>query len=343
MTAGHRRSEIRGRTPDRPVWRAGAVWLLLPALGWAGLEDDFAARCADRTTIERVYHNHRLGDKPPFEQALPRETLERLVRDDLLRETVLKNAYGVDVTSAMLAAEVQRINTTSRAPGMLAEIKAALGNHPARFANAFAKPFLVERLLRERFENDDLLHAPQRREAERVRAELLQTRSARGHEAHSSESETRNPKSGMDPRPLTPAATNDLVAKLLVLLKQSHSNAVTETTWQLGARPVETNAPTADELEIRNRFGANAQLLSRPHRDGEERKSYFEDLPGELQNVLRVQLRQPGDVSAVIETPSGFLLYLCKAKTAETLSVATLSLPKRSLEQWLAEQHGGGK
>jgi hypothetical protein len=50
-------------------------------------------------------------------------------------------------------------------------------------------------------------------------------------------------------------------------------------------------------------------------------------------------LRQPGDVSAVIEMPGGFLLYLAREKTAETLSVATLSLPKRSYEQWLNEQN----
>jgi hypothetical protein len=51
-----------------------------------------------------------------------------------------------------------------------------------------------------------------------------------------------------------------------------------------------------------------------------------------------VQLRQPGDVSAVIETPAGFLLYVCKDKTPDTLRVATLSLPKRSYEEWLSEQ-----
>jgi hypothetical protein len=54
-----------------------------------------------------------------------------------------------------------------------------------------------------------------------------------------------------------------------------------------------------------------------------------------LQNVLRVQLRQPGDVSAVIETPSGFLLYVAQAKTEAVLVTAGLSLPKRSYEQWL--------
>jgi hypothetical protein len=113
---------------------------------------------------------------------------------------------------------------------------------------------------------------------------------------------------------------------------------VAETVWQLGARPAETNAPAVDEMEIKKRFGPNAQVLGGPHPDGKGAKYYFEDLPGELQNVLRAQLRRPGDVSAVIETPGGFLLYVAKDKTDTLLSVSGLSLPKRSYEQWLKEQ-----
>jgi hypothetical protein len=286
--------------------------LLLALLmsGWLALAADLISACADRAAIERVYYHHRLGEKPPFEQVLPPATLENLVRQDSRKEAALKQTYGIEITPALLAAEVQRINTTTRAPEMLAEIKVALGNVPARFADAFAKPILVERLLRERFDNDDKLHAPQRRQVEETRNEMLATK-----------------QKGAD------------FEKLRALLQHSHSNAVTETTWQLAARPAETNTPTADEIEIKKRFGPNAQVLASPHAGaGKERKFYFEDLPGELQNVLRVQLRQAGDVSAVIETPGGFLLYVTKAKTDTVLSVAGLSLPKRSYEQWLAEQ-----
>ena len=60
-----------------------------------------------------------------------------------------------------------------------------------------------------------------------------------------------------------------------------------------------------------------------------------------LQQVLRAQLRRAGDVSALIETPGGFLLYVARAKTSETLSVTAFALPKRSYEAWLAEQTGG--
>ncbi len=211
----------------------------------------------------------------------------------------------------MLEAEVQRINTTTRAPDMLAEIKTALGNDPARFANSFAKPILVERLLRGKFDNDDALHAPQRQQAEQARNELLAART-----------------NGAD------------AGKLVALLTAGHSNAVTETTWLLSARPAETNAPGADEIEIRKRFGPDAQILSPAQAGKGEVRFYFEDLPGELQNVLRAQLRQPGDISAVIEMPGGFLLYVAKEKTDAALSVAVLSLPKRSYEQWIAEQAG---
>jgi hypothetical protein len=108
--------------------------------------------------------------------------------------------------------------------------------------------------------------------------------------------------------------------------------------WGGSRRFCDALRPAAEGIEIKKRFGPNAQILSSPHASEKDQEFYFEDLPGELQNVLRVQLRQPGDVSAVIETPGGFLLYVAKEKTEAVLSVAGLSLPKRSYDQWLEEQ-----
>ena len=316
-----------------------ASLLILFALCSSAVAGDLSTLCADRTAIERVYYEHRLGTKPPFEQLLPPLLIEQLVKQELHKETVLKKVYGVEIAPAQMESEVQRINSTTRAPDMLAELKAALDHDAVRFARTVARPIVVERTLRERFDNDEALHAPQRREMEKIREQLLIARSSRGNEAHSSKSEFRNPKSEIDQSLLTSAATNELVGKLLVLLMQNHSNAVSEATWQLGARPAETNAPTADELEIKKRFGPDSQVLSSADAGPDQaRKIYFEDLPAELQKVLRVQLRRAGDVSAVIETPGGFLLYLAKEKTSEALSVAVLSLPKRNYEQWLEEQ-----
>jgi hypothetical protein len=288
------------------------IWMLIVlALCSSALAADFNAHCLDRAAIERVYYEHRLGTKPPLAEALPRATLEGLVRLDLNKEVALQKTYGISIAPAQLAAEVQRITTTTRAPDMLAEIKTALGNDPEKFANAFARPILVERKLRQRFDNDDALHAATRRECERIRNELLDART-----------------NGASP------------AQLLDRLHAAYSNKVSEATWRLGARPeAKEGEQTVNEIEIKKRFGPDAQILSSPQAWPEkERKFYFDDLPGELQKVLHMQLRQPGDVSAVIETPGGFLLYLAKEKTNEALDVAVLSLPKRNYEQWLEEQ-----
>jgi hypothetical protein len=47
-------------------------------------------------------------------------------------------------------------------------------------------------------------------------------------------------------------------------------------------------------------------------------------------------LKKPGDVSGVIEMPGGFLVFLAKARSAEALSAASVSIPKRSYDEWLA-------
>ena len=167
----------------------------------------------------------------------------------------------------------------------------------------------AERMLRDKFENDDALHAPQRHAMEVMRERLLAARLNGG-----------------------------AVANLLTILKEGHSNQVSETSWELGARPPgKETGSSPDDLEIKKRFGPKAQILSSPQRE-KDRKFYFEDLPRELQRVLRIQLRQAGDVSAVIEMPSGFALYVATEKTSEQLAVAVLSLSKRSYEEWLAEQ-----
>lgn len=102
--------------------------------------DDFAALCADRVALEHVYHGHRTGTKQPFEQAMPRALVERLVRDDMHEEAVLGKAYAVEITPAMVAAEVQRINATTRVPEMLAGIKKALGDDAGRLAARWCGP-----------------------------------------------------------------------------------------------------------------------------------------------------------------------------------------------------------
>ena len=280
-----------------------AALLLAPGLQLVRA-DDFAAQCANRAAIERVYQAHRLGTKQSFEQAMPREMIEKLVHQDHHKETALGKVYGVEITPAMLDAEVERINTTTRAPEVLAEIKHALGDDAARFAAAMARPIIVERELRRRFDNDDKLHSAQRHAADTARADLL----------------AKKPVANLH-----------------------------DVTWQLTPRPADdkpapapatpTEAKSASKAYSNEATAQVAQPLTPPDKAAPgKQKLYFDDLDPELQKVLRVQLQKPGDVSAVIEMPGGFLVFVAKEKTAATLSAASLSIPKRSYEEWLMQQ-----
>ena len=115
---------------------------------------------ADRAAVERVYYEHRLGNKGPFEEALSAAAIEKMVRAETKKEAALRRVYRVEIGDAEIAEELKRIEASTRAPEVLAEIKQALGNDAARFARAVARPIIVERELRTRFENDDQVHAP---------------------------------------------------------------------------------------------------------------------------------------------------------------------------------------
>ena len=280
--------------------------------------DDVAPLRADRTAIERVYHEHRTGTKKSFEETMPPAKIEQMVKLDAHKEAVLRNVYQVEVTPAMVDAEVKRIDATTRAPEMLAEIKHALGDDPARFARSMARSIVVERTLRARFENDDKLHAPQRRQADAAR------------------------NAAMAAKPLGTAAQQEALKSF---------GEVHATIWKLGPRPADAAPPAPASPPPPTKATATggiysveatarvAQPLSSP--EAEEaggRDLYFDDLDPELRKVLAAQLKQAGDVSAVIEMPAGFVVFTLTAVTPESLSAVSLSLPKRNYDEWLNQQ-----
>jgi len=280
---------------------------------------DLNALVADRTAVERVYYNHRLGTKPPFDQAFPPPEIERQVKSDLRKEALLARVYHVEITISKVETELKRIDSETRAPEMLAEIKAALANDPARFARAVARPIVVDRELRNRFGNDDRLHAARRRQAEMIRENIL----------------------AMQRR-------HDSWTKLLPALNEAEAGTVVETNWQLRPPPEGTAAsvPTLAPARLKARSGdysleATVQFARPPSpakQPGEPPHKSFENLSPEFRNVLCAQLQKSGDVSAVIETPDSFLLFVSKERTENNLSTVALSIPKLSFERWEREQ-----
>jgi hypothetical protein len=283
----------------------GAFFLVIGRL----VAQDIAELVADRTAIERVYHDHRVGVNTPFEGVLPRALLEELVRKDLRKEALLKEVYQVTITQDQIHAEVRRINETTRAPKILAELKSALVNDTNRFARAVARPIVVERLLRHRFDNDDALHAAERRLVEKTRLQLLQAQKEGGS-----------------------------AEQLIATMQEALPSSVLERIWQFATPPPLRHSADAGELaEIQKRFGPQARILSSPNDTSRRQQYYFDELAPELRQVLEAQLREPGDISAVIESNEGFQLYLLKERNSASLSAAVLFVPKRSYELWLEE------
>ena len=144
---------------------------------------------------------------------------------------------------------------------------------------------------------------------------------------------------------LADAFASDLPARLKPF------GEVHATTWKLGPRPADTAPPAPTSPPPPTKATATggiysveatarvAQPLSSP--EAEEaggRDPYFDDLAPELRKVLAAQLKQAGDVSAVIEMPAGFVVFAATAVTPESLSAVSLSLPKRNYDEWLNQQ-----
>lgn len=242
---------------------------------------------SDRLAVERVFHRHRQGNKPPAESDVPAPVAEALVRLDRRKETALLARYGIAVTDEMVAAEVARIDATSQDPATLAELKSALGNDPSRFARAVARPLVVDRLLRERFARDPILHDAALEQAKQAREQLLNGHAVPG---------------------------------------------MTEVVWRLPA-PVTRSAAGPYAVD------ALAEIAA-PENPTTPIGFPFSGLPDDLQTVVRSQLRHPGDVSQIIETPTSFLLLTAKSITETAVVVASLTIPKLGFEEWLASQPG---
>ena len=278
----------------RPLARTCAVCLMGVPVTVAGAQaGDLAARVADRAAIERVYHENRLHLRMSFEEAVSRDTLAALVELDAMKERVLANAYGEEVTPEQVAAETARIKRTTRAPKMLEAIKEALGGDPERFERAYVRPRLVARRLYQRFVNDAELHAQKRGEAESLRGKLLTGK--------------------------TPAGIPG-----------------TAVTWSLvepaSPRAQASSADYSNEAEVE---GAGELVVGN---GTQAEPTLFVELPVRLQRVLAAQLRAPGDVSAVVETDTAFLVYRLGKLTAREMQVTAHAFEKRHFDEWLAEQ-----
>ena len=128
----------------------------------------FSQRVAAQRAIERVYYEHQIGATLPFDKSVPDELLEKKVRLYLKQSAALANIWNTPVTAGMLRAEWERIARSTRMPGRLAELYAALDHDPILIQECLVRPVLVDRLARSFYSHDRVIHAEARGRAEQL-------------------------------------------------------------------------------------------------------------------------------------------------------------------------------
>jgi hypothetical protein len=136
----------------------------------------FEERVAAQRAIEQVYWSHRIwpeenpGPKPPLSAVMPDDAIRARVEDSLRKSSALQQVWKRPITAEQLQAELDRMAKGSRAPEVLRELFAALGDDPFVIAETLARQTLADRLIRNWYSNDDRFHGELKQEAEAARA-----------------------------------------------------------------------------------------------------------------------------------------------------------------------------
>src|SRR6266581_2090644 len=132
----------------------------------------FADRVAYQRAIEEVYWQHRIwpkanaGPKPPLDKVMSQAQIEERVEDYLRSSQALEDYWQRPITPDQLQAEMERMASHTKQPGVLRELFAALGNDPLVIAECLARPVLAERVITELYAHDSRFHGELKRRAE---------------------------------------------------------------------------------------------------------------------------------------------------------------------------------
>ncbi len=154
-------------------WALAIAVLGMAAASALARDLTFGERVKAQEAIERVYYSHQLDAKGAFEEAVPREVLEKKVRTYLAQSAALESYWNLPVSPSALRNEIDRIARSTRFPDRLREVYAALGNDTFVVQECLARATLVDRWSRSLFAFDRRFHADARHQAEHLRERLV--------------------------------------------------------------------------------------------------------------------------------------------------------------------------
>lgn len=212
--------------------------------------------------------------KKLFIEEFPPSKIQQLVAVVPYKGRALARDYEVKVMEEMLQEKAHWIELGTQDAPKLAQIIATLGRDGNGYLAKVVKPIIVERLLRVNFYQDRVLHAVERGKAISTRSELV-----KGNKY-------------------------DEVEELILHLSPSIADATACTTTELPVAEPSSSWGNTNKAEAQMTL-----VLDGANQKTKEPKHYFSDLDPELAEVLKKHLQKPGDVSPIVESPSGFRIY----------------------------------
>jgi N-acetylneuraminic acid mutarotase len=131
-----------------------------------------SARIAAQRAIEQVYWQHRIWPtentqpKPPLKKVMPDSKIQAKVEEALRKSNALQTYWQRPINGEQLQAEINRMVHDSKAPDVLREQFAALGNDPHLIAEIIARPILADRLIGDFYSSDARFHGAVKAQAE---------------------------------------------------------------------------------------------------------------------------------------------------------------------------------
>jgi hypothetical protein len=138
----------------------------------------FEERVSAQRAIEQVYWNHRIwpkdnpGPKPSLDAVLPDAQIRARALDYMKKSNVLAEVWQRPIGAEQLQAEMNRMAASTRAPDVLRELYAALGNDPFVVAETLARQTLADRLAHDWYARDERFHGALRLRAEAALARV---------------------------------------------------------------------------------------------------------------------------------------------------------------------------
>jgi N-acetylneuraminic acid mutarotase len=118
-------------------------------------------RITYQQAVEEIYWQHRIwpkenhNPKPALREAMPITEIQAKVEDYLRKSKALESYWQRPIKGEQLQAEMDRMASQTKQPGVLREIFAALGNDPYVIAECFVRQTLADRLIREWYASDE--------------------------------------------------------------------------------------------------------------------------------------------------------------------------------------------